>query len=158
MNTYLSKSSIYVKVVTVIAVILIILIVVTLIMTANFYGLIGGMLLTFTLIGTMSYFYFHSLNRIIVKEKMLVLKKNFGKIEIPFSTIVDVKRMRNSALTMTMGSLGVFGFIGNTMDNSISFVKDKQHMLQIVTKDKKYILSSERPEELIQEIKKSSNI
>lgn len=153
MNTYLSKSSTYVKIVTIVTVILIILIIVTLIMTGNFYGLIGGMILSFSLMGAMIYFYFHSLNRVIVKEQMVVLKKNLGKIEIPFSDILEVKRLKNSALTMTTGSLGFFGFVGNTMDNSISFVKDKKNMLQILTKDKKYILSSERPDELIQEIK-----
>jgi hypothetical protein len=59
---------------------------------------------------------------------------------------------------MTHGSKGVFGFIGNTMDNSVSFVKDRGSMIQIKTIDKKYVFSSERPDQLIKEIKTLYNI
>jgi len=50
---------------------------------------------------------------------------------------------------MTYGSKGVFGYIGNTMDDSISMVNDRKKMVRIITKEKKYTISSDRPKDLI---------
>ena len=55
---------------------------------------------------------------------------------------------------MTYGSKGDFGYIGNTMDDSISMVNDRKNMVRIITNDKKYTISSERPQDLIKDIKK----
>jgi ribosome biogenesis GTPase A len=84
---------------------------------------------------------------------MIILKKNIGQIKIPTTDILEVQKLGYSNLTMTYGSKGVFGFIGNTMDNSISFVKDRKNMIRIITKNNKYVLSSERSDELVREIK-----
>lgn len=84
---------------------------------------------------------------------MIILKKNIGQINIPKSDILEVNRLNFSNLTMTAGSKGVFGFIGNTMDDSVSFVKDRKKMLRITTQNKKYILSSENADELVSAIK-----
>jgi hypothetical protein len=54
---------------------------------------------------------------------------------------------------MTYGSKGVFGYIGNTMDDSISMVNDRKNMVRIITKEKKYTISSDRRKDLINDIK-----
>jgi hypothetical protein len=117
------------------------------------YGLIGGIILSILIIGTVIYFYANSLNKIIVQKESIVLKKNIGQIKIHKSDILEVTRLGHSNLTMTYGSKGVFGFIGSTMDDSTSLVKDRKNMLKITTKRKEYILSSENCNELIREIK-----
>lgn len=153
MNIYQSKSSSSVKIITTGAVIVLVLVSLSLVATDGNYGVIGGLILGGIIVGTVFYFYANSLDKIIVERDGVVLKKNVGQIYIPKSEIVEVAKLTFSNLTMTYGSKGVFGFIGNTMDGSISFVKDRRCMLRISTTSKKYILSSERSDELLRAIK-----
>ena len=153
MKIYLSKSSIFVKVATIGTLILLAMVALTLITIDKSYGLVGGITLIVLILGTLLYFYSNSLNKIIIEENAIILKKNIGQIIIPKSDILEVNRLSFSNLTMTFGSKGVFGFIGNTMDGSASFVKDRKKMLRITTQNKKYILSSENADELVSEIK-----
>ncbi|EGV43221.1 hypothetical protein BZARG_1053 [Bizionia argentinensis JUB59] len=153
MSIYLSKSSVFVKIATIGTIILLAIIALTLITTNKNYGVIGGIILGILISGTVFYFYANSLDKIILEKDVIILKKNIGQINIPNSHIVEVQKLGYSNLTMTYGSKGVFGFIGNTMDDSVSFVKDRRNMIRITTKNKKYILSSERLDELVNEIK-----
>lgn len=153
MKTYLSKSSIFVKIATAGTLIIITMVALTLFAIDKSYYLIGGIILITLLFGTLIYFYANSLDKIILEKNMIILKKNIGQINIPKSDILEVNRLNFSNLTMTVGSKGVFGFIGNTMDDSVSFVKDRKKMLRITTRNKKYILSSENADELVSEIK-----
>ena len=153
MSTYQSKSSIFVKVATIGTLILVTMIALMLVTTDKNYGLIGGIILSILIIGTVIYFYANSLNKIIIEKESIVLKKNIGQIKIHRSDILEVTRLGYSNLTMTYGSKGVFGFIGSTMDDSTSFVKERKNMLKITTKSKEYILSSEKCDELVREIK-----
>ena len=51
---------------------------------------------------------------------------------------------------MTAGSKGLFGYVGTTMDGTISLVKDRSQMIQIITKaNKKYLFSCQNREELV---------
>lgn len=158
MNTYLSKSSAYVKIATLGFLILLCMVALTLITIDENYGVIGGTILSILIIGTAIYFYANSLEQIIITKNELILKKKSGKIIILKSDIIEVHKLGCSNLTMTYGSKGVFGFIGNTMDDSVSFVKDRKNMLRITTKTKKYLISSERSDELVNEIKTRYNI
>ena len=158
MNIYLSKSSVFVKVATISILILLTLVVLILVTMDKTFGLIGGVILSMLIIGFVFYFYANSLDKIILEKKIIILKKNIGQIEIPMNDIINVEKLEFSNLTMTYGSKGVFGFIGNTMDNSISLVKDRRNMIRITTENKKYILSSERSDQLVTEIKTLYNI
>jgi hypothetical protein len=152
MKSYDSKSSISVKLITigiVIAMGLVLFIIFTLKAT---YSTISGILISLIILSTLIYFFANSLNKIVIEEKKLTLKKNIGKIEIPVSDIIKMEKLPFSNLSMTYGSNGIFGYIGNTMDDSISIVKNKKNMVKIITKDKKYIISCYRPKELINEI------
>ncbi|MCL8009498.1 PH domain-containing protein [Gelidibacter japonicus] len=153
MSIYLSKSSAFVKIATIGTLILLTLILISLLISDNNYGIISGTLLTILTIGTAIYFYANSLNKIIVDKDYLILKKNFGQIKIPKNEINGIAKLKYSNLTMTYGSKGIFGFVGNTMDNSYSLVKDRKNMVKISTKNKKYIISSDEPDKLISEIK-----
>ena len=153
MNIYLSKSSGLVKIITAGTLILLTIVTLTLFISNKNYGLIGGVILSILIVSTIAYFYANSLDKIILEKDSIVLKKNIGQIIISKSDIIEVAKLDYSNLTMTYGSKGVFGFIGNTMDDSVSLVKDRKNMIRITTTSKKYILSSERPEELLREIK-----
>lgn len=94
------------------------------------------------------------MHKILLEKDNVVLKKKIGQIKIPKTEILEVHKLEHSNLTMTYGSKGVFGCIGNTMDDSVSLVKDRKNMIQITTKNKKYILSSENADDLVREIKR----
>ncbi len=149
MKTYNSKSSFSVKLIT-IGIVIVMGIVAFSIFTLNEkYGIIVSLII----LGTLIYFFANSLKKIIIEEKKLTLKKNIGKVEIPFSDIIKIEKLDFSNLSMTYGSKGVFGYIGNTMDGSISMVNDRKKMLRIITTEKKYTISSDKPKELMNEIK-----
>lgn len=158
MKIYLSRSSLFVKIVTIGTLILLTLITFTLMTSAKSYGIIGGTILCVLIIGTVIYFYANSLDEIILDKDTLTLKKKHGQIIIPISDIIKVQKLEYSNLTMTYGSKGVFGFIGNTMDNSVSFVKDRKNVMKITSKDKKYIFSVENLDELLIDIKTLCNL
>ncbi|MGC1633359.1 MAG: PH domain-containing protein [Gelidibacter sp.] len=153
MNIYRGKSSSYVRIATISAVILSLLILFTIILLNKSLGITVRVILPLLIVGAIIYLYSISLNKIIIEKDSIVLKKNIGKIKIPNTDILDVCIMSYSNLTMTYGSKGVFGFIGNTMDDSVSLVKDRNQMFRITTKDKKYLLSSENSEELVGKMK-----
>jgi len=158
MKTCKSKSSIFVKMATIGTLILVTMIAIMLISTDKNYGIIGGIILSSLIIGCVIYFYSNSLKKIIIEKDSIILRKNIGQIKIPKSDIVEVSRLGYSNLTMTYGSKGFFGFIGNTMDDSISLVKDRKNMIRITTKSKKYIFSSDNCDELVREMKTLYNI
>lgn len=112
-------------------------------------GLLFSFLLGTTIFSALFYLYANSLKEIKIIDKSLILKKKLGKIEICFSEIISVKNMQYSALPMTVGSKGVFGFIGSTMDGSVSFVKDRKQMVKVVTTSNNYIVSCDNSKDLV---------
>lgn len=153
MKNYHSKSSFSVKLITVGIVIVMGLVVFSILTLNETYGIIGGIIISIIILSALIYFYANSLRNILIGENYLTLKKNIGKIEIPFSDIIKIEKLDFSNLSMTYGSKGVFGYIGNTMDDSISMVNDRKNMVRIITNDKKYTISSERPKDLINDIR-----
>ena len=153
MKNYNSKSSFSVKLITIGIVIVMGIVVFSTLTLNEKYGRIGGIIISLLILSTLIYFYANSLKKILIGEKYLTLEKNIGKIEIPFSDIIKIEKLDFSNLSMTYGSKGVFGYIGNTMDDSISMVNDRKNMVRIITNDKKYTISSERPQDLIKDIK-----
>lgn len=116
MKNYHSKSSFSVKLIT-IGIVIVMGIVVFSILTLNeTYGIIGGIIISIIILSALIYFYTNSLRNILIGENYLTLKKNIGKVEIPFSDIIKIEKLDFSNLSMTYGSKGVFGYIGNTMD------------------------------------------
>lgn len=152
MNIYLSKSSTYVKIITMATLILLALVVMSLMISDNNYGKIGGTAIMVLTVGIAIYYYLNSLTGINVTQDSLILKKTYGQIKIPKNDIVAITKMEFSNLTMTYGSKGFFGFIGNTMDDSVSFVKDRKNIVRIKTPSKNYLVSVSEPEKLVAEI------
>ncbi|MFD2698573.1 PH domain-containing protein [Mesonia sediminis] len=157
MKTYQSKSSIFVKIATASILILVTLIAIMLTTTDKSYGLIGGVILSLLIFGSVIYFYSNSLKKIVIEKDFIILQKNIGQIKILKVDIIEVSRLSYSNLTMTYGSKGFFGFIGKTMDDSISLVKDRKNMLRITTKNKRYLFSSLNSDQLVQEMKRIRN-
>ena len=157
MKTYQSKSSIFVKIATASILIVVTMIAIMLTTTDKSYGLMGGVILSLLIFGSVIYFYSNSLKKIIIEKDSIILQKNIGQIKILKVDIIEVSRLCYSNLTMTYGSKGFFGFIGKTMDDSISLVKDRKNMLRITTKNKKYLFSSLNSDQLVQEMKRIYN-
>lgn len=153
MKIYSSKSSISVRLITTGILISVGILIFSLFILSEDFGMLGGIIISVILLSTLLYFYVHSLNYIIVGDKHLILEKPFVKIIIPFSDITNIEKLDYSNLSMTYGSKGVFGYIGNTMDNSTSLVKDRKNMIQVFTDEKNFIISSERSDELINDLR-----
>lgn len=153
MATYQSRSSNSVKVITIGGILILILVLISTFFIKQSYSLTTVIVLGIISLGTFLYFYMNSLKEVIIEDKTLILKKNIGKIEIEFSEIETIRNVSSSAITMTAGSKGFFGFIGSTMDGSVSFVKDRSQMIQLVTtSNKKYLISCDNPEDLVNTI------
>jgi hypothetical protein len=153
MKNYHSKSSFSVKLITIgIGIVMGVVVFSTFTLNQK-YGTISGVLISLIILSTLFYFFANSLKKIIIGENNITLKKNIGKIEIPFSDIIKIEKLDFSNLSMTYGSKGVFGYIGNTMDDSISMVNDRKNMVRITTKEKKYTISTDRPNDLVNDIK-----
>lgn len=155
MTTFRSKSSTLVKTITIGFVIVLILIIGMISFTFNKNGFFLSLITIIVIILTVLYFYVNSLKCIILNVDQLIIKKNFGQKAINLNEITSIERLSNSNLTMTFGSKGVFGFVGSTMDNSYSYVKDKTKMVRIATQEKKYIISCDNPDGLVESIKKN---
>lgn len=153
MKIYSSKSSKSVKLITAVILISVGLLIFSLLVFNEGIGAFSGIIISAILLSTVIYFYVHSLNKIIVGNKHLILEKPFVKIVIPFSDIKKIEKLDYSNLSLSFGSQGVFGYIGNTMDNSISLVKDRNNMIRIFTEEKNFTISSERPGDLINDLK-----
>ena len=153
MKIYLSKSSLMVKIITFGLLIAMMLLMITLFLSEQNYGLIGGIILSIIIIGSLFYFYANSLKKVIVDNGFVILKKNIGEIKIKISEIQSIENLEYANLTMTVGSKGFFGFIGNTMDNSKSLVKDRSKMVRIKALKESYTISCENPQDLVKDIK-----
>lgn len=150
MTTYLSKSSGTVKIITISTFLVTIVVLISYILIRKDLPQIWSIILGAVILGTFFYFYANSLTSVIVTDNSIILQKKIGKIEIEFSEIDSVKMMQYSAIPMTVGSKGFFGFIGGTMDGASSFVKDRRKMVQITTtSNKKYLVSCDESENLV---------
>jgi len=153
MKSYRSKSSFSVKLITIGIVIAMGIVVFSIYILNRKYGTISGIFISLIIVSTLIYFFANSLKEIVIGEKNLTLKKGIGKIVIPLPDIIKIEKLDFSNISMTYGSKGVFGYIGNTMDDSIIMVKDRKNMVRIITRDKKYTISSDRPKDLINDMK-----
>lgn len=106
---------------------------------------IGALKLLFAIIIALAglYFFANSPKKLTVDAKSLFIEKNFGKVEIPRSTITKVSQLANKELKVFTGSSGFFGFLGKGMNNSQSYVKDRGRMLKLETSQGNYLLSCE---------------
>lgn len=150
MPTYPSKSSNSVKVMTVGGILMLIAILTSIVFINQDYSLLIAILLGAFVLTFFFYFFYNSLKEVTFENKTLILKKNIGKIEIDFSEIKSIKTLQPAAITMTTGSKGFFGFIGTTMDGSVSFVKNRSQMVLLTTtSNKKYLFSCNNPKDLV---------
>lgn len=152
MKTYTSSNSRLVNLITFFTFILFVFISFILIFIESKLGSAAGGIFLAIVLSTAFYFYSQSLIRIQITDKKLILKKNLGRIQIDFSDIHKVVKLKYADIPMTIGSKGFFGFIGQTMDGSRSFVKNRKQMVQIITNGKKYLISCDNREDFIEEI------
>lgn len=154
MKTYTCSSSKLVKIITTTSFILFVLIAFILIFAPGKWSSASGGIFLAVILSTVFYFYTQSLIRIRLDKRFLVLKKNLGSIKLPYEEIDKVVKLKYADIPMTIGSKGFFGFIGQTMDGSRSFVKDRKQMIQIVSGEKKYLISCDQRDDFLQEIGK----
>lgn len=154
MKTFPSSNSKLVNLITLFTFILLIFVSFILIFVESKLGSAAGGIFLAIVLSTSFYFYSQSLSRIQITDKSLILKKNIGRIKINFSDIEKVIKLKYADIPMTIGSKGFFGFIGQTMDGSRSFVKNRKQMVQIITKEKKYLVSCDSRDNFVAEINK----
>jgi hypothetical protein len=153
MNEFKSKSSIQVKLITIGGLSTVVLILLSLFVKMKSVGIVFSILVVLFIVVTVFYYYSKSLVKIVVEEKFVILKKSIGFEKIGIAKINDIVKLEYCDIPMTVGSKGFFGYIGATMDNSYSYVKNRSEMVRITTNDKKYLLSCENSDYLVTEIK-----
>ena len=153
MKQFKCKSSKEVKLVTTATIIAMLLLIISIFLNnglKTYLGISISVVVVFSLI----YFYARSSNQVILEEDKLILERNIGSIVIPLKDIQNIQQLRFSNIPMTVGSMGFFGYIGTTMDNSVALVNDRTEMFRIFTKNRSYTVSCEDAADLIEEIRK----
>lgn len=153
MKSYNSSSSNLVKLITIGTFTVLIFVAFILIFVQDRWGSFTGGAFLAIVLSTFYYFYSQSLQRVIITDDNLILKKNLGKTRIDFDEITAVLKLKYADIPMTIGSKGVFGFIGKTMDGSKSFVKNRRAMVQVVTANKKYLISCDDRDAFVQQLR-----
>lgn len=97
--------------------------------------------------------------RITVYADRLVLKKGIGKKTLLFSDIESIERRDDLAFDMRLiGSGGMLGYTGwftnSDFGRYMSYVGDYKDTFLIVTRKRKYVMSCDRPDELVEEVKR----
>ena len=152
MRIYQSRSSGLVKVITVGTFLVLLVVALVLIFVEKRLLNISGALLLGFILASIFYFWSQSIKEIMLSDTELILKKNIGRISISINEIERVVSLEYADIPMTIGSRGVFGFIGRTMDDSRSYVKDRKEMVQIVTSRRKYLISCEDSKDLVKRV------
>jgi len=158
MENFSCNSSRLVKLITISTFTLLILVAFVLIFVEGRLGAASGILFLVVVMGSAFYFYAQSLKRLIITDTQLILKKNLGKIIIDFEDIDSVVKLKYADIPMVIGSKGVFGFLGKTMDGSISYVKNRKNMVHIITADKKYLVSCDARDEFVQKLREKITV
>ena len=129
MKEFRSKSSNQVKLITVGGLLSLPLIMLSLFVKMKIFGIVIAIIIALLVVSTFLYFYSKSLVKLIIDDKFVVLKKNIGFDKIYYEEINCITKLEYSEIPMTVGSKGFFGFIGTTMDNSYSYVKNRNEMI-----------------------------
>lgn len=150
MSTYPSKSSNSVKVITFGGILILITVLISIVFLNQEYSLLIAIIVGASILSFFLYFFANSLNKVMLQDKSLILKKNMGKIEIAFSEIKSINTLQPTAITMTKGSKGIFGFVGTTMDGTVSLIKNRKQMILLTTtSNKKYLFSCDNKSDLV---------
>ena len=158
MKVFKSSNSTEVKIITTLTLIIIALIIFTIFygQTAEINIYLKIFIFLIITIGII-YFYSNSLKEIKLTDKFLILKKNVGQQIIDLHNIESINKIEFSNLTSTISSKGFFGFNGNLMDDSITLINNRKKIVRVSTLEKKYLISVDNPEDLIDNIENKKN-
>lgn len=157
MEKFSSNSSRLVKLITLSTFTLLVLVAFVLIIVEGRLGSVSGIIFLVVVMGSAFYFYSQSLKELIITDTHLILKKNLSKVVIDFEDIESVVKLEYADIPMVIGSKGVFGFLGKTMDGSTSYVKNRKKMVHIITADKKYLISCDERDAFVEKLKQKTN-
>lgn len=157
MEKFSSNSSRLVKLITLSTFTLLVLVAFVLIIVEGRLGSVSGIIFLVVVMGSAFYFYSQSLKELIITDTHLILKKNLSKVVIDFEDIESVVKLKYADIPMVIGSKGVFGLLGKTMDGSTSYVKNRKKMVHIITADKKYLISCDERDAFVEKLKQKTN-
>lgn len=157
MEKFSSNSSRLVKLITLSTFTLLVLVAFVLIIVEGRLGSVSGIIFLVVVMGSAYYAYSQSLKELIITDTHLILKKNLSKVVIDFEDIESVVKLKYADIPMVIGSKGVFGFLGKTMDGSTSYVKNRKKMVHIITADKKYLISCDERDAFVEKLKQKTN-
>ena len=128
--------------------------------TRNFIGgWAGAIFFTILIICVTYYAILMWPRRITVYADRLVLKRAIGSKVLLFDDIECIERRNDTAFGMKLcGSDGMFGYTGwftnSDFGRYMSYVGDYKDTFLIVTRKRKYVMSCDRPDELVAEVKR----
>lgn len=89
-----------------------------------------------------------------IENNRIVIKSVFSKRTIDIDSITDITFIKNT-VSFTYSSKGVFGYLGKTMDGTISYSTNLKKNILIKTFDKaNFIISPKNTQDFINEIHK----
>lgn len=152
---FTSKSSKEVKIMSALSIVVLALIIGSVIlMNVSGMALVTRIIIVGLIFLAFFYYFSISLNKIILSQNLIILKKNIGSEKIELNSVSKTELLAFSNLTATFSSKGFFGFNGRLMDNSKTLVNDRKKMVKIYTPTQNYIVSCDEPERLMAEIAK----
>jgi hypothetical protein len=100
--------------------------------------------------------------RLEANDEKITLRRLFGALEVPLSTIVEIRQLSKSDIDgsiKTFGSDGLFGYLGkfknNRLGNYTMYATELNNLILIKTNENVYIFSCTRYKELIKYVKSS---
>ncbi len=105
------------------------------------------------LLAGVAFFFYQKMPRYFtIKNENLIIGRAFSKVVIPKSEIESVELVSSMPITMTSGSFGVFGYLGNSMENTVQWVTNRKEIFKVKTSNKTYLLSARNREGLVSDI------
>ncbi len=88
-----------------------------------------------------------------VTEDALLIKRVFGTVVIHRKDIIAINAYKSYCSIRKFGSGGLFGYLGwfynSEIGNYFSYSTDENSQILIITKQRKYVISCEKREELL---------
>ncbi|MDP4270393.1 MAG: PH domain-containing protein [Bacteroidota bacterium] len=88
-----------------------------------------------------------------INEDDLIVRRMFSSVIIHRKDIIAISAYKSGYAIRKFGSGGLFGYLGWFYNSEIgsyfSYATDERNMILIITKNRKYVISCEKPNELL---------
>lgn len=113
----------------------------------------GHIIIFFFILLTVLYCLAFSPISIDITEDNLIVRRMYSSLVIHRKDIIAISAYKNSYSVRKFGSGGLFGYLGwfynYDIGNYFSYATDEHNTILIITKNRKYLISCENPNELL---------